>query len=86
MNVLIGVFKERLVANLARIIGLFAFLVRVVLCVDSFHCLQFNSLLVELSLSSFVCLFISLVCFVTKPLGQSFVVLFSDVFEVRIFG
>ena len=78
------VFKQWLVADHARVIAVFAFFVGVVLFVDSLHCLKFNSLFVELYLSSLVCFFVSLLSFFTNPLGQSFVILFGVIFEVGI--
>ena len=86
MHVVIGVFEERLVADLAGEVTVFAFFVWVVLSVDSLHCLQFNPLLAQLYLSSLVCLFVSLLSLVANPLGQGFVVLFGDVFEVLVFS
>ena len=84
VHVISWVFKEGLVADLAWEIAIFTLFFRVVLSVDLLHCLQFNSLLTELNLSSFVCFLVSLISLVTNSLGQSFVVLLGDVFEVRI--
>ena len=63
------VFKHRLIAYLARIVSLFAFFIRVVLPVNLLHCLQFNSFLAELYLSSLVSLFVPLFSFFANPLS-----------------
>ena len=55
-----------------------------VLRVYAFHFLQLGSLLAQLNLFSLVCFFIALFSFFANPLGQSFVILFGVIFEVRI--